>query len=241
MHEGPTITLTRKPGRPPQSRPRNWAYAWAFGVALGWAAMLGLASPAAAQTYDWSFTVQSVSDGFSGPPTYLNEQIGTGSFTIASSGVATTYQDGMGNSAAAEAYAITSFTGTLAGADITGLGTSGQWASDNTLEIVPGQGWVLAPSGTVVLNTAKPVDGASQLYLSADNFQFGGFIDTANGNEWQGSFDIKIAPAPLPAGGSTAAGAVALLASLGSRGLGGKRRGRKPGTGWRRLQRGAWR
>lgn len=174
-------------------------------------------SALAAQTYDWTFSVQAVSDGFSGPPTYIDQVLGSGTFSTSDTGVATTYDDGFGDVMAAKRFTITDFMGTIAGTTITGLGTSSTWTSDNALEFVEGQGWVLAPTGVVVLNTAKAVDGARQVYLSADNFSFGGFVDTAHGNEWQGVFSITPVPAPLPAPGASALGLLTLLMGLARR------------------------
>lgn len=200
-----------------------------FLLSLTAAAAIATATQARAQTanettYDWMFTVESVSDGFSGPPTYLGQVLGSGTLTTSNTPTASTFVDLNSNATPAQSYNVTSVTGTLAGAQITGLGVSDNWSGDNTLQIVPGQGWVLAPSGTVVVNTNQPVDGASQLYLNADNFIFGGFVDTANGNEWQGEMTLTPVPAaqtaaaqpvpepaPLTPFGGTVAGFLTLI------------------------------
>lgn len=190
-------------------------------------ALVALASASAhAETFDWMFRVDSLSDGFSGPPSFLGQQLGSGTLTTSATSFDTQYDDGFGDVTPAKGFTVTSITGNLAGATITGLGTSANWQSDNTLAFVPDQGWVLGPNGVLVVNTDRKVDGAAQLYLSADNFAFGGFVDTANGNEWQGSLTLtpvpaaaatapSAAPAPLPPLGATSGGALALALGLG--------------------------
>ena len=182
----------------------------------------------AAITYDWTFTVQALSDGFQGPPDYLGRTLGSGTLTTAATAVRETYDDGFGDTYAARTYAVTGIDGTLAGAPITGLApqggamavitTNGPFAftADNRLQVLStpyGDDYVLSPGGVLVLDLASAVDAGGlttyagdrlstpglQLSLQADPF-FGGFVDTQRGNEWQGALTLTPVGAPPAAG-----------------------------------------
>ena len=194
-----------------------------LGVCL---AVMSEGQASAAITYDWTFTVQALSDGFQGPPDYLGQTLGSGTLTTASTHVSEPYDDGFGDTYAAETYAVTDIQGTLAGARITGLAPHGapmdvvttdgafSFVADNRLQVLAmpyGADYLVSPAGVLVLNLASAVDAGTlttyagdvlsmtglQLSLQADPF-FGGFVDTQRGNEWQGVLTLTpVASPPL--------------------------------------------
>lgn len=195
-----------------------------IGLAVAAIAVLG-GSAASAATYNWTFTVDALSDGFDGPPAYMNQVLGSGTLTLSDSYTAGTCC--FGDTAPARVYAVTGITGTFAGSAITGLAPEGAtmpvatvvgWSSftaNNELDVVPGQGWALSPNGSLLVSVSPGVDAGTVnrfdhqtlsvdgglLALNADNFMWGGFVDTQRGNEWQGSMSLSISPvgAPEPA------------------------------------------
>ena len=181
-------------------------------------AVLSEGPASAAITYDWTFTVQALSDGFQGPPDYLGQTLGSGTLTTSSSHVSDLYDDGFGDTYAAETYAVTDIQGTLAGARITGLAPNGapmdvvttdgafSFVADNRLQVLAtpyGADHVVSPAGVLVVNLASAVDAGTlttyagavlatpgrQLSLQADPV-FGSFVDTQRGNEWQGALTL---------------------------------------------------
>ncbi len=192
------------------------------------AAVVGLgvflcASPSTARTYDWTFTYQYPGQDFHGPA----EPFGVlGSGTLTTADTFAVGIDGYGGSRA-DFYTLTGISGTFAGATITGLAPDGSSQSgsglvaDNRLAVEK-QGFVVAPSGSLILNLDRAFDGGTQLALSGDSgFFFGAFVDTIVSNEYQGSFTLSPVPGYVPEPGVWAE----LLAGLAT--AGGAMRGRR--------------
>jgi hypothetical protein len=197
------------------TRLRRPLVALAAGLALA-------AAPAAAGTYAWQLDVWGLSSGFNGPATYLGQTLGSGTFTTSRSFTRVALDTGFGFTVPARLHDITSFTGTIAGAAITGLVPTGgsmdyatvvgmgSFTADNTLAIMGGGGARLAPAGVLALKLGSPVDaGTVQTYwgqvlsvpgnrLSLFNDDFGAFVQTQRSNEWQGSLSIGSLSVPEP-------------------------------------------
>ncbi|MEI6419736.1 MAG: hypothetical protein WCO82_11770 [Sphingomonadales bacterium] len=196
------------------------ALATALGVALLAPPLL---TPATAGTYQWQVDVWGLSSGFNGPATYLGQTLGSGTFTTSRSATSVALDTGFGFTVPARLHDITSFTGTIAGATITGLvptGSSmdyativgmGSFTADNTLAILGGGNIRLAPMGVLALKLDSLVDaGTVHTYwgetlsvpgnrLSLFNDDFGAFVQTQRSNEWQGSLSISNLSVPEPA------------------------------------------
>lgn len=184
--------------------------------------LAAMVQPAQAFTlYGWSFTVQSVGDDFD--PTlgqHLGETLGSGTITVADAGTTINFNDGI-EDRPAQSFAVLSIAGSFDGATITGLAADGTtgiggFVADNTLALLDdGTSFVLAPNGHLLLSLDRPIDGVSQIAMTADNFQWGGFVDTSGGSEWQGDVALTLRPEtaiPEPASVPLiGAGLVALL------------------------------
>lgn len=165
-------------------------------LGLAYAMTAGVAAHAAPRTYGWSFTVTAVSDGFNAAlGLHLGQTLGSGTLTVADGGTPTSYNDGFTDYPVVS-RAVIGITGTFDGAAIIGLAADGTtgiggFVADNSIAtLTDGTGFVLSPNGNLLLSLNRAIDGASQIALQADNFQWGGFVDTAGGNEWQGDFTL---------------------------------------------------